>query len=414
MNLRTSRGLLAAAGAGVALSTVAQVTADPPALPALPSVFCFRITDIERVPGDISDCAFTIEFEVLNWADRPAGAMFIAQNIGGFGAVPAFFPPFIPSGPPRLAGAGVDPDGRGGPLGGSDIGPGVFDAPAIHSGRGRGDLPGLLNDWAATFATPTSVLWTAVGGTLLPARDLIAGGGGAASFALVPGLGFDGILDTAIDGGPAPYGPDPAGTPFPTGGPPIPDGSGNVLDGFTLTVCDWDEGEILSFNWFLLDAAGAPIGTVGFGNAYGFGVVNLIRLPAGAAPPGALFAGNGGFTQNINFFDSVFIVPGPPPGPITEGVPQGQETTFAVEFGAAVTAPFLNPNDRQQVPGAQPNTQLIFPEQHPCSPLAATCPQDLNGDGVVNGADITSILNAFGLVCDQIPTTIFDGTSTAP
>ena len=100
----------------------------------IPRVFCFRITDIERVPGDVEGDAFNFEFEVLNWTATPASGLFIATTIGTT-AVDASIP--------IMALAGIDPDGRGGPIGGADIAGdigvgGTFDPTAIHSGRGRG------------------------------------------------------------------------------------------------------------------------------------------------------------------------------------------------------------------------------------------------------------------------------------
>jgi hypothetical protein len=137
-------------GSLVTALSASTATADP--VPILPEVFCFRITDIGRISGldgtDGND--FVFEFEVLNWSDTPAAGVVIASTIGtsGFGSTS-----------PTISGIGIDADGRGGPLGGTDIdasglgltsGSGTFDATAIHSGRGRGDIPGSLNDWSAT------------------------------------------------------------------------------------------------------------------------------------------------------------------------------------------------------------------------------------------------------------------------
>jgi len=404
------------AAVGLAAIAAPAAVADPPALPALPDVFCFRITDIERWPCDVSDSSFMIEFEVLNWTDRPAGGVLLSANVGGFVAFPGFLPP-IPGGPPRLIKCDIDPDGRGGPLGGADIGFGVFDDPAIHSGRGRGDISGHLNDWSLLTGGPTFCLWA--GGTPIPNRDLIgaarndANGNGQPdeAFALVPGLGTDALGDTAIDGGPGPYTPPSPPPPFPTGGPPTPDGSGNVLDGFVIKVCDWDPGETLCFNWFLLDQQLNLLGTTGFGNAFGFGTVCLVRLPVQASPPGPVFFGNSGFNQNpFSFFDSVFFVPGQVtcPDPCVVAQPGGgaegetpqpdiqfEDTMFALEFGAGVTAPPVNPND---VPDAQPNTG-VQPEnpQHPCTPAElGGCFTDFNGDGKTDGQDLGALLLGWG------------------
>lgn len=39
----------------------------------------------------------------------------------------------VDGGIPRIAGASIDPNGRGGPAGGSDIGAATYDATSIHS-----------------------------------------------------------------------------------------------------------------------------------------------------------------------------------------------------------------------------------------------------------------------------------------
>ena len=337
---------------GLLVSVVGSSVADPvpppspppgpPPLP-FPQVFCFRITDIERVPGDVEADAFIFEFEALNWTATAAGGLSLAATIGttnvdGFN--------------PTIVGNGIDPDGRGGPVGGSDIGPGVFDALPIQSGRGRGDTGGLLNDWTAVGTTATTASWSGAAGTAIPSQDLlgVANGGGDAR-SLVPGAITTLDSSTAIDGGipniSGTYSPDDA-PPF--AGPPAVDGSGNVLDGFTMTIDDFDVGETISMNWFLLDGAQQPIGVAGQGNAFGFGLINLQRAALGANAGPALFgspAGNNtgmGQTPTL-FYDSVFDVPNP--------------ANFVGEFGAGLTAPFSNPDDNQF--DAPSNADLIVP-----------------------------------------------------
>jgi len=321
------------------------VQADPvpqPPGPVVPPLFCFRITDIEKVPLDVTGDAFNIEFEVLNWTNLPATGLSLMTTVGstalGGTAIPT------------ITGLGVDPDGRGGPAGvGFDIvTPGVFDPIPIHSGHGRGDLPGLLNDWLPVAGSATTALWSgATGGTAIPNRDLLGAPTQAALDALIPGIPptLDGLGDLAVDGGPLPYvGPPPIG-----GGPPIPDGSGNVLDGLFLTVNDFNVGETLSLNWFLLNPASPCGGVIGLpgpgpmpgapaascGNAFGFGIFNLIRTPlAGPFIGPAVFAGMTGARATASqFFDGVNIVMNP--------------AAFAAEFGGGITAPFLNPGDNR-------------------------------------------------------------------
>jgi hypothetical protein len=319
---------------------------NPPDI-VLPNVFCFRITDIERVAGDPGANAFNFEFEVLNWTNKPAASVALMSTVGSKAVVGAI---------PTISGNSIDVNGRGGPTGGSDIGDVIFDPVAIHSGRGRGDIPAATNDWVALGSTAASAIWDAstFGGTPVPFRNLLGAGSTAAACALVPGCfldasgnpvttALDTLGDVALDGGPGIV-PNPV----------APDGSGNVLDGFVLTVDDFEEGEILSLNWFLLDGDGKPIGVVGNGNAFGFGVFNLGRIPVGGALPGPIFVGNTGMAQsNRDFFDTVYQIPNP--------------AEFAGEFGGGITAAFLNPQDNFL--NAPINAQFI-PEPTPLSLLA--------------------------------------------
>ncbi|MCH7798973.1 MAG: hypothetical protein IID28_11100 [Planctomycetes bacterium] len=409
----------AAVCATTAVLVTAGVRADPTVSNA-PPVFCMRITDIERCPDDISGASFIIEFEVLNWTDKPACGLTMVGNLGVFFVGPQLMPPWF-NGVPLITKAYVDEDGRGGPIGGFDIGLGVFDTPAIHSGRGRGDIAGHLNDW---FVAPVgtgltghyTVTWVAPGlpavGSCIPERDLldrfeelpflnandpddlivineILG----ASWANVPGVGTDDLGDSAVDGGPAPYTESVPPPPFPTGGPPVPDGSGNVLDGFVIEVCDWHPGEMLILNWWLLDENLVPLGTAVTGNSFGFGTMALIRLPPGVPPPpGAPFAGNAGFASGgVDFFDSVWSVPAQPgPG----GHPAAD---FAVEFGAGITAPEI-PGDENPF-GAPVNTISLWPDLHECDPFAKgapPCPWDTSGDGQVGIVDFLDLLGHWG------------------
>ena len=364
----------------------------PPTAPMddpLPRVFCFRIMDMERVDlGDGTPNDFAIDFEILNWSNLEATGLALYLNEASSmteGTVP------------NLAGMGIDRDGRGGLPGGADIdatgpgmvvGAGTFDATAVHSGRGRGDLPGAMNDWdpvAFSIAGPgpaeglgTFARWDlSGGGTPVPNRDMLAllPPGGGLPVSVVPGTGVDATGDSAVDGGPAPYTP-----PSPGAGPPPP-GEGNVLDGFTLTVQDWDIGEVLSMNWFI-DNFGSFIGTATSGNSFGFGTLSMVRsTPDGPLGSGALFgigpdAGRNstGFVQQ-DFYSDVFIVP-----PTTEAGPE--LAYFGAELGAAITGPFLNPGDNQQqmIPVNAEPREVVF------------C--DVNGDQACNLEDIDLIVAA--------------------
>ncbi|MEM9295130.1 MAG: PEP-CTERM sorting domain-containing protein [Planctomycetota bacterium] len=356
---------------GLIALPAASAHADPPVIPDLPEVFCFRITDIERVnTGDATpDNDFVFSFEALNWTNQNANGVTIrrASELTQVQAGTI----------PTLIGAGIDRDGRGGAAGiGSDIdavggangnpglvtGAGAFDPVSHQSGRGRGpDTLGveLLNDWEPTFISDTRADYfnrdsTGDGfldGTALPFQDLIGAfqGGAVDPARLVPSQSppystgdLDTLGDSAIDGGPGTTAVQENGSTN------VFEGFGNVLDGFTFTVSDFDIGETLSLNWFLLDEFGNPIGTSASGNDYGFGTVTLANIGADGDMPEGAFDGNTGLTQSTNiFFDSVFLIQNP--------------TEFAAEFGAGITAPFQNPLDQTLGSGenavqAVPNT----------------------------------------------------------
>jgi hypothetical protein len=324
---------------GASTAKAAPVPQLPPEFPATP--FSLRITDMERVPGDAEGDAFRVEFEVVNWSCCGADALMMAVNQGTTrksGSAPYF------------SGSSIDADGRGGSSGGSDIGAGVYDPIAIHSGRGRGDVPNMLNDWSVADQTESYVRWdtfdtslpfqpwdgTEVGSRLITVEWLSI----PFRVDLVPGYGADGLGDSAFDGGPDPFTPSTPGG----GQPDTAYESTNVLDGFVIDVDDWDEGEVFSLNWWKANletvSGGAPYSLFSpaeFGDPFGYGIMSLVRLePTIGSPdetlPGPVFAGNVGFDQSGNsFFDTVYEIPNP--------------AEFAAEFGAALTAEFVNPAD---------------------------------------------------------------------
>ena len=330
---------------GMLLIPPDTAVADPPVIADLPTVFCFRITDMERVAGDAEEDRFKFSFEVLNWTSAQAHGLRFSLNTATSSGV-------------EIVSAGIDANGRGGTTATSsvDIGGASFDTTPIHSGRGRGDLPGLLNDWNTSEQTSSNIQWDALptlasplGGTAIPNRDLILANIESPNYALtkIPGLGVDALGDSAIDGGPTPY------SIAPGGGQPDPDGSGNVLDGFVVEVDGWGVGDTLSANWqllttdsvFLADVASENfIGGAGelnpilsfFGqggpNAFGFGTLTLDRLELGQTSGDSQFVGNSGTNQSpFLFYDDVFDIPNP--------------ATFAGEIGAGQTATFMNPAD---------------------------------------------------------------------
>ncbi|MDE5080764.1 MAG: hypothetical protein O4859_05280, partial [Trichodesmium sp. St18_bin1] len=147
------------------------------------------------------------------------------------------------------------------------------------------------------------------------------------------------------------------------------DNGDNVLDGFVITVDDFNEYEVISFNWDLLNVAGKRIGDT---NDYGFGAVNIARIPihedSHAEDSHAdfrVFEQNTGVERSDRLFAEKSYL-------VTEFSPANFDTTldrdfsarnaiatetndstgeeqliamFAAEFGAGITGPFLNPED---------------------------------------------------------------------
>lgn len=375
------------------LAGIGPASADPlpqnpfPAPP--PRVFCFRVTDIEA-DASVPD-RFQVSFEVLNWSDQSAHGVYIWAGDGTLA---------LDGAPPSIVGASIDPDGRGGPPGGNEIGPGIYNSPSHQSGRGRGDLPGMRNEWSMLFRGPTSVYWADLSGAQgVPFRHLMGAGSSAAQYALVPGVGYDGLLqpDSAVDGGPGPYTAPPGGQPFAGGGVPMPPGSGNVLDGFVIQVDDFQPGEVLSFNWMLTDVNGDSIGTIGtsgnvIGDEMGFGVFNLMRIQPGQAMGAGLYAGNSGFSQSSKFFyGDVYRLP----SSALPGAPLVAE--FGAEFGASIIVPPLNPDVADEVPAdlpvAVPNVDPdVLPPNGGVLPCPNGIPGDLDGNGVVSIVDMQCLI----------------------
>jgi len=340
---------LFSAGAAASLPVFADPLPDPDPNITLPKVFCFRITDIRADKTDLEGDKFTFEFEVLNWSNSQATDVHISLA-----------QPFVD--------AGVDTDGR--PLilegiGNEDTnGNGILDDGEDTNGDGRltdDPIPGnqnIANEFSVTTQTDTNIVWDSVFNSILSsfvpflqpayAGEVLLGisqidlvgltsfGQDVVNNALPGELGVDYIIDEFGNVSP----------------PEAIDNGNNVRDGFTFTVDNFNDGETFQLNWFLT-RFGAPIGTTLAGNAYGFGVFNIARADLGPLP-GPIYVGNTGFQQSqLEFFDSVFIVPDP------AGV--------AAEFGAGLTAPFLNPADN--IFNAPPNTQLIL---SPPTPIGGT------------------------------------------
>ncbi len=284
----------------------------PPTTFPIPMVFCFRITDINRVPGDPEGDRFNFEFEVLNWTNTESFDLYISRNTGtGFGVVQQARPFF--------AGAIVDPNGR--PIGGGDD-----DANFPPADGETGTKVGRANSWGVILQTNNSVRYaepTGMAGNGMPGRDLLGSGSSAAACNLVPGCIMVGGVPTL-----------PSIETVDNGAPGVDGGPDNVLDGYVIDVDDFDPGEMLSFNWFLTDAAGNSIGVSGMGNAFAFGSFNIFRVnsdgPAvwqrsAGAPEGP--GRNVGTTNNLR---DMFV----------DSTPEGE--AFQVELGN-ITGEFDDP-----------------------------------------------------------------------
>ena len=312
----------------------------PPDEDTIPgSVFCCRITDIDRV--DLDDGTpkddFVIMQEYLNWTTEPVDGIQVRTNVGtGFGVVR--------EDPPDIVGLGIDRDGRGGPIGGQEIdaggrgdttGQGTADDPAIHSGFGR---TGALNNWTPD-RSDGRVDYRAErsDAASIPNRDLL---GTTEPARLVPSRTApyepgdeDALGDSAVDGGPGTFAPGDTGGDIDVG---------NVMDGFTMTVQDFDEGEVLSINWAMLTGrtSSGEIPSVvtqnGERHPFGFGTWSIAR-GNDSLPTFSVFTTSSGFSAtNSNFAMA-------PDGNLVNQTPN--PAIFASEVELAQTARFLDPSD---------------------------------------------------------------------
>jgi hypothetical protein len=283
-------------------SALADPVPPPPDNEPYPAVFCFRITDIK---GDSTDLnKFTFEFEVLNWTNKVATDVDIALNTGvtSYGLV--------------LNNPGVDQNGS--PLGTDGSRP-----------PGNQDIP---NNWSVQTSTSTYVRWSKGLADAIPNIDVV---GIHNSLGNITASTINYINNNLPDSGSTGYFPNKDFNPSVA---ETIDNANNVLDGFNITVDDFDNGESLSFNWFLSNG-GVPIGTANVGNPYGFGTLNLARVDDGVLPA-PVWSGNTGYSQSANLFaNGVWNVSNP-------------SAQFAAEFGAGITAPFRNANDSTNICGS--------------------------------------------------------------
>lgn len=334
----------------------------PPPPPApdtyMPTVFCFRITDIV----DTNDPnRFKFMFETLNWSNQNAHGLLLALNqaaiTGGQQTVR-----------PLIAGAEIDSNGR-------PIGPDNDNAnfPPTDGTELFKFKIGQPNPWQVAVNTQSMVLFSnpaADPSTSLAFRDLLGaatpGGlaGTTAACNLVSGCTVTGrdrfgrqvvseVLNIeTVD----------------NGAPSIDNQVDNVMDGFVLEIENFQPGSAISFNWFLTDAANNTIGSAGRGNQMGFGTFTIRRhadgtvtgtgsdgdsigLPRRATravgdddDSDILFPGNTGTTQSLR---DMFVF---------ETLNQVQ---FSVEPGPGLTAPFLVPQDN--IFNVSVNTPLLNP-----------------------------------------------------
>ncbi len=242
-------------------------------------VFCFLMTDIQA--GAIPN-SFQFQFQSLNWADEDVYGVAIMMNVGSSDVVGER---------PTLVGGNIDVNGQPfGPVGTSDH------LAAVTTN----------NQWSISQAGPTSITWSGITSPITPI-DLLDGSQLPNPNPQPPNTvrpiqkGEQAISFMSFSNPNKPLQPDAA---------TIDDGS-NVLDGFVFSVVDFDPGEVISLNWFLLDQNGDPVGTAGGGNQYGFGVVNLKRVDGGITLDDPIFEGNVGFDQSArSFLNDVHLGPG--------------------------------------------------------------------------------------------------------
>lgn len=295
----------------------------PPGPFAVPDVHVIRLTDasVGVKSGDLR-----MMFEILNWTNVEVHGVVLVENTA------TDLLPATSGGIPVVVSAYVEPEGR--PL--DPLLKAEDDDANFPPTDGTIDPPknGANNAYTGTRPTPTKIAY--VGDGPIPPRDLLGAADANASCALVPGCAGGVIAEVErIDNGRNDAG---AGT------------VDNVLDGFVLEFADFDPGEVISFNVFLIDEFGQPIGYwdgANFaGNAFGFGTLNVF-LGDGAAPRRSHgppvwtrpsrgpIIGNTGTVDPPNNLRDVFVT----------------NDQFQIEIGAAMTAPFRDPNDNNLLLG---------------------------------------------------------------
>ncbi|MDY7005387.1 MAG: PEP-CTERM sorting domain-containing protein [Cyanobacteriota bacterium] len=323
----------------------------PPPPTKLPPVYSFRFTDIKAVENDPEGDKFQLAFEVLNWSNQPAAGVRIALTEGSN--------TFVTDGvAPSFAGAGIDSNGR-------------------PNGPDGDPLPGnqlFINTGQVVESTDTAIQWDAnqfnfntLVSRPIPNRDLLGVGprNTPGACALVPGCRVVGGSPNSFFGTPKVVDPETV------------DNGNNVLDGFVVTVDDFDEGELISFNWNLLGVDGLPIGTPNSGNEYGFGTANIVRIPIGEDPNAdfRIFEQDTGVEQSERLFaEDSYLVTEYSPVAYDTTIASGLSATnalatqtvnstgepiaqFAAEVTTGITGAFLNPADN--IFNSPVNAQLV-------------------------------------------------------
>ncbi|MEM7165524.1 MAG: hypothetical protein AAF581_08670 [Planctomycetota bacterium] len=406
----------------LAMLAMPAVHADPPTCPPpcnvdLDPLFCIRVTDIQR--SLVDQDRWFLQLEFINWTGAHAAGISISLNAGT--ALPGAT---LPAGTPRFAGAMIDSNGR--PFG-----------PASHRPRGNQPRPNL---WQVELQSSTRIDFAA---PQLPTVPMLAQETLLQSVAAQVGnRTFNGVLDTdfinattadcataltlLIPGSFANFQTTPVRIEIPDI-ETVDDGP-NALDGFVLIIDDFEPGETLSFNWFMIDELGSIMGMIAnngpvLGDEYAFGTFNVAcgdhpaqldtmfrtsgvtvaHTSTGIAyvsAPAPIFVGNAGFDPADNtdpnadsprYFaeDELNSVDMYPFMPIPAGRP-GAGTYFHVEPGAAVTAEFVKGGDNVFVMNGTPvqsgvNILPLYPD--------IFMRGDCNNDGAKNIADPVRLLN---------------------
>lgn len=369
------------------------VRADPPPMgppcAALdPDMFCIRLTWQEGVSDPEGD-KYLVMVEFLNWTNQPCH--YIRMDRAVCAGSNAF-----------IADAGIDQNGR-------PFGPGSDPLP--------GNIP-MDNYWTTDMVTADQVLWKRSDAFGPLPNAMFNGTRGGQPFT------FNGLLDPSYNTITTPQECREAlvgmipGSNFVASPPTINvddfetvDNGPNVLDGFYVVVDDLDPQESICFNWVMLDESMNSIGMVFMGGVvvgdqFGFGDWNYARINSPAPPP--IFTLNGGFdppnsddpdqdSGSLWGENEVEGIDTYPFNPIREGF-VGAGQYMCVEFGAAVTAAFVNPNNNCFFfNGQQVQSGINLP---PRGGGGGGCLRygDINEDGMVDIIDLALIIRDWGQV----------------